>query len=63
MELELNFVEVTVLWIILICCVISGVDSFVNYVCPLSIQEQRVQLEPLMQAHRAAGLANERGGK
>jgi hypothetical protein len=46
--MKLNLAETLVLWVIVLCCVASAAHSFVNYVVPQSIQQQRQKMEPTL---------------
>lgn len=59
--MKINFIEALVLWIIFLSCVGSMAVSFVDYVCPLSVEAQRAQMEPTLELFSAYGLADARG--
>lgn len=61
--MRLSFIEYVVLSLILACSLISFCHSLINYVAPLSIEDQRARMEPRLDMHRAFGLADARGFK
>ncbi|MDD2367037.1 MAG: hypothetical protein PHN84_12815 [Desulfuromonadaceae bacterium] len=59
--MRLNFIEMVVVVVILASCALSMADSFISFVAPMSVKEQRVAMEPTLEIFNAYGLGE--GGR